>query len=99
MITQAVADGVLRLLDDPALVTRLTAQARARCESCTWPAVRELWIDAYRSVLERRMTSRAAGDRAMSVRARLSRVAAAHARRSGMAHAHASRNAPPIALR
>jgi L-malate glycosyltransferase len=54
---QGVADGVLALLRDPSLVTRLTAQARARCESCTWPAVRQLWIDAYRSVLERRLTS------------------------------------------
>ena len=56
----AVAAGILRLLDDPALVTRLTTEARARCESCTWPAVRQLWIDAYRSVLERRVPSRAA---------------------------------------
>ncbi len=57
---EAVAAGVLRLLADPALVTRLTVQARGRAESCTWPAVRSLWIDAYRSVLEGRMTSRAA---------------------------------------
>jgi glycosyltransferase involved in cell wall biosynthesis len=54
---QAVADAVLRLMREPSLVTRLTAQARARCQSCTWPAVRPLWIDAYRSVLERRVTS------------------------------------------
>jgi glycosyltransferase involved in cell wall biosynthesis len=54
---RAVADRVLRLLRDPSLVTRLTAQARARSESCTWPAVRQLWIDAYRSVLARRVTS------------------------------------------
>ena len=54
---QAVADAVLRLLREPSLVTRLAAQAHARCKSCTWPAVRPLWIDAYRSVLERRVTS------------------------------------------
>src|SRR5215208_5559977 len=35
---QAVADAVLRLLREPSLVTRLAAQARARCKSCTWPA-------------------------------------------------------------
>ncbi len=55
---QAVADAVLRLLDDPTLVERLTARALARCESCTWASVRELWIDAYRSVLEPRVVSR-----------------------------------------
>jgi glycosyltransferase involved in cell wall biosynthesis len=53
----ATAAAVLRLLDDPLLVARLTAQARARCESCTWPAVRGLWVDAYRSVLQAQVTS------------------------------------------
>ena len=57
---QAVAGAVLRILEDPALATSLTTQARARCESCTWPEVRGLWIDAYRSVLPRRATSGAA---------------------------------------
>jgi L-malate glycosyltransferase len=54
---QGVAAGILQLLGDPALVRRLTTQAFARCASCTWPAVRQLWIDAYRSVLERRVRS------------------------------------------
>jgi glycosyltransferase involved in cell wall biosynthesis len=53
----AIAAGVLRLLDDPLLVARLTAQARAQCESYTWPAVRGLWLDAYRSVLDRPASS------------------------------------------
>jgi hypothetical protein len=44
---------VLRLLDDPPLAARLTTQARAQCESYTWPAVRGLWVDAYRSALDR----------------------------------------------
>ncbi len=55
----AVAEGVLRLLGEPSLVTRLTARARDRCDSCTWPAVRQLWIDAYRSVLGRQVMSAA----------------------------------------
>jgi glycosyltransferase involved in cell wall biosynthesis len=56
---EAVAAAVLKLLDDPALASRLTATARARCESCTWAAVRQLWLDAYRSVLERTLGMRA----------------------------------------
>jgi glycosyltransferase involved in cell wall biosynthesis len=48
----AIAAGLLRLLDDPLLVARLTTQARAQCESYTWPAVRGLWVEAYRSALE-----------------------------------------------
>ena len=49
----AIADGVLRLLDDPRLAARLTTRARAQCELYTWPAVRGLWVDAYRSALDR----------------------------------------------
>ena len=57
---EAVAAGILRLLDDSALAARLTTAAHARCESCTWAAVRQLWLDAYRSVLQRPMASRTA---------------------------------------
>jgi len=57
---QAIAAGVLRVLNDAPLAARLTAAARARCESCTWAAVRQLWLDAYRSVLKSPIASGAA---------------------------------------
>jgi glycosyltransferase involved in cell wall biosynthesis len=47
----AVAGSVLRLLADQALAGRLTAAARARAQTCIWPAVRNAWTDAYRSVV------------------------------------------------
>jgi L-malate glycosyltransferase len=49
----AMAAGVLRLLDDSRLAARLTTRARAQCELYTWPSVRGLWVDAYRSALDR----------------------------------------------
>jgi glycosyltransferase involved in cell wall biosynthesis len=51
----AIAAAVLRLLNDPPLAARLATQARAQCESYTWPAVRGSWVDAYRSALERQI--------------------------------------------
>jgi glycosyltransferase involved in cell wall biosynthesis len=51
---RAAADAVLRLLDDAALATGLITHARARVEACAWPAVRDLWLDAYRAVLASR---------------------------------------------
>lgn len=47
----AVADRVLRLLDDPDLAAGLARVARAACEAYTWKATRDLWLDTYRSVL------------------------------------------------
>jgi L-malate glycosyltransferase len=57
----AIAAGVLRLLDDPLLGRRIATRAREQCESYTWPAVRGLWVDAYRSVLNRQSSSRMSG--------------------------------------
>jgi L-malate glycosyltransferase len=56
---QAIAERVLRLLDDAPLAARIAGQALAQCEACTWPAVRDLWVDAYRGVMARRVRSRA----------------------------------------
>jgi glycosyltransferase involved in cell wall biosynthesis len=56
---QAIAERVLRLLDDAPLAARIAGQALEQCESCTWPAVRDLWVDAYRGVMARRVRSRA----------------------------------------
>lgn len=47
---QAAADGVLRLLNDPALADRLTATARAGCERYRWINVRAQWLALYRSL-------------------------------------------------
>jgi L-malate glycosyltransferase len=55
---QAVAAAVLRLLEDPALASRLTTGARERCRAYTWPVVRDQWLEAYRSVLPRHAASR-----------------------------------------
>jgi glycosyltransferase involved in cell wall biosynthesis len=45
---KALAALVLQLLDDPPLAARLTRTALERCDPCTWPAVRELWLRTYR---------------------------------------------------
>ena len=71
---QAVAAGVLRLLADPALVTRLTVQARA--------PRRVVHLARCPESLDRRISQCArrphdvarGGDRAMSLRARLTRL-------------------------
>lgn len=48
----AMADQALRLLRDPALVARITAQARAEClERYVWPAVRMAWLRLYRDAM------------------------------------------------
>jgi glycosyltransferase involved in cell wall biosynthesis len=48
--SETLAAHVLRLLDDPDFSRRLARTAYAACRSCTWPAVREQWLQAYRSV-------------------------------------------------
>jgi glycosyltransferase involved in cell wall biosynthesis len=48
---EMMAHHVLRLLDDPAFARSLARAAHATCHACTWPAVREQWLDVYRSVL------------------------------------------------
>jgi glycosyltransferase involved in cell wall biosynthesis len=56
---QAVAGQLLRLLDDQALVDRLTSAARASCEAYQWGVVRTQWLSVYRR-LARRVTAAAA---------------------------------------
>jgi glycosyltransferase involved in cell wall biosynthesis len=48
---RAVADHILSLLDDQEDARRLAETAFAICAACEWPAVREQWLRAYRSVL------------------------------------------------
>jgi L-malate glycosyltransferase len=54
---EAIAAQVLRLLEEPGLTLRLTTAARAACNACTWPAVRDQWLGLYRAVLDRRRDS------------------------------------------
>jgi glycosyltransferase involved in cell wall biosynthesis len=48
---EALAACVLRLLDEPDYARQLARAAYATCQACTWPAVRDQWLRAYRSVL------------------------------------------------
>ena len=48
---ETLAAHVLRLLDEPGYARQLARAAYATCDVCTWPAVREQWLHAYRSVL------------------------------------------------
>jgi L-malate glycosyltransferase len=53
---------VLNLLDDAEYALALARAAYATTDACTWPAVREQWVHAYRSVALPR-TAAAAGER------------------------------------
>jgi hypothetical protein len=47
----ALATHIIELLQDSGLANRLIEEGRAACATCTWPAVRQQWIDVYRGVL------------------------------------------------
>jgi glycosyltransferase involved in cell wall biosynthesis len=46
---KALAANVIRLLRDPALAANLAQNAHSESRSYTWQAVREQWVNAYRS--------------------------------------------------
>jgi len=46
---EALAANVLSLLDQPEWARSLARAAYATCDTCTWPSVRERWLNAYRS--------------------------------------------------
>ncbi len=48
---EAVADGVLRLLDRPEYARQLAETAHATCAAYEWPVVRRAWMKAYASLL------------------------------------------------
>ena len=56
---QALAGNVIRLLLDPELSERLASKAYDESQSYRWPAVREQWLDTYRSLKPR--STQAAG--------------------------------------
>ena len=47
---ESLAAHVLTLLERPDYARQLARAAFATCERCTWPAVRDQWLRAYRSV-------------------------------------------------
>ncbi|HMF93277.1 MAG TPA: glycosyltransferase family 4 protein [Vicinamibacterales bacterium] len=47
---EMLAAHVLRLIDDPELAGGLARAAFATCQACTWSAVRDQWLQTYRSV-------------------------------------------------
>jgi L-malate glycosyltransferase len=62
---ERLAAHVLRLLDDPAWARTMARAAFDTCQACTWPAVREQWLRAYRSaatLAERRRHGATAAD-------------------------------------
>jgi glycosyltransferase involved in cell wall biosynthesis len=51
---EALGDHVVRLLDEPDYARALARAAYATTEACTWPAVREQWLRAYRRATQQR---------------------------------------------
>jgi glycosyltransferase involved in cell wall biosynthesis len=49
----AAAASISRLIEDPALTTRLTLQARQSCEQYRWQAVRTQWLALYEGMVAR----------------------------------------------
>jgi glycosyltransferase involved in cell wall biosynthesis len=48
---ERLAANVLKLLDNPAYARHLAENGYAFARTCTWQAIREQWLNAYRSVL------------------------------------------------
>jgi glycosyltransferase involved in cell wall biosynthesis len=48
---RTIAAHLLHLLDTPDHARALARAAYATCRACTWPAVREQWLDAYRAAI------------------------------------------------
>ncbi|HWW13933.1 MAG TPA: glycosyltransferase family 4 protein [Candidatus Dormibacteraeota bacterium] len=59
---QALAGNVIRLLQDPVLAERLASKAHDESASYGWPAVREQWLETYRSLQVRRSEPEDWGD-------------------------------------
>lgn len=50
----AAAERIVRLIEDPALARKLTAEARESCERYRWHRVREQWLSLYRGLVSPR---------------------------------------------
>ncbi len=62
---EAVAARILELLEDEDFARRLAARGYQRSRECTWTAVRQQWLDAYRGVLRTRSAAEIEADRAI----------------------------------
>src|SRR5207302_2655055 len=51
---EQLAAHVLQLLDRPDFSRQLARNAFVTCGPCTWPVVREMWLEAYRRAATRR---------------------------------------------
>lgn len=51
---EAMAAAVFRLLEDEALVKKITRQGREECKRYSWPEVREKWLGLYEELSPRR---------------------------------------------
>jgi glycosyltransferase involved in cell wall biosynthesis len=63
---EGLAARVTQLLDDPDRARRMARQAYETVRSCTWTAVREQWLDAYRRAIR---STRASASIASAARA------------------------------
>jgi glycosyltransferase involved in cell wall biosynthesis len=59
---ETLASHVLSLLDDPERAGRLVRAGLRATDACTWSAVREQWLRAYRSVLRTEAAESVSGD-------------------------------------
>lgn len=50
---QAMADAVIRLLEDPELAAKISIKAREKCLEYSWSKVRDLWLDLYHGLHEK----------------------------------------------
>jgi len=63
---EAMAAAALRLLEDSALASRLSTNAREECKKYEWPAVKNEWINLYHDLAGRRSneaTGRSSSDK------------------------------------
>ncbi|HZW95562.1 MAG TPA: glycosyltransferase [Candidatus Eremiobacteraceae bacterium] len=51
----ALAQNVIRVLQDPELADRLVSNSRQELERYSWPVVREQWLEVYRALTSREM--------------------------------------------
>jgi len=93
-----LAAHVLRLLDNPVWARAMARAAFDTCQACTWPAVREQWLRAYRSAAAIAARRRARTAKAFAERRTDPGSAAASAERRSRApsvQAFAERRAHP----
>jgi glycosyltransferase involved in cell wall biosynthesis len=56
--TSALAQNVIRVLQDPELADRLVSNAREEFQRYSWPVVREQWLEVYRGLVSSQSAGR-----------------------------------------